>query len=131
MPLPLKWEDIILREISQAKPTNTLYLHLRIHFTSSGKFAFRICGHEVKLIYLMQYIYFFNLEYLFIFIVVPIYPHLSPLSHPPPPPTLNLNPPWFCPCVFYTCSLTTLPLLSPVNRLPLSLWLLSMCSLFQ
>ena len=57
--------------------------------------------------------------------------HHSPLSHLLPPPTLNPSPVWLCPWVLYTCSLAALPFISPITPLPLPLWLLSVCSLFQ
>ena len=53
-----------------------------------------------------------------------------PLSLPSPP-TLTPSLIWFCPWVFYTYDLTTLPPLSPVIILLPPLWLLSVCSLFQ
>ena len=66
------------------------------------------------------------------FVVVFAQVQLSPFSrhhflpsHPQsyPPLALSMDP--------YTCSLTTLPLLSPVIPLCPPLWLLSVCSLFQ
>ena len=44
--------------------------------------------------------------------------HHFPLSHTPPPPTLNLTYLWLCPWVLYTCSLTTFSLLSPLFPSP-------------
>ena len=41
-----------------------------------------------------------------------------PPSHPPPPPTFNPFPLWLCPWALHTCSLTTLPLLSPIVPSP-------------
>ena len=53
------------------------------------------------------------------FIVVWIQLSLIPHHHfPTPPPTLNPTPLWLCPWVLYTCSLTTLSLLSPLISLP-------------
>ena len=51
-------------------------------------------------------------------------PHHSPLPQPNPPAFLASTPPWFCPCVLYSCSCKPLPPLSPLT----SLWLLSDCS---
>ena len=63
---------------------------------------------------------------------------LSPFSHhqfpplyPPSPPTLNGFPPLALSMDLLTCSLTTLPFLSPVNPLLPPHWLLPVCSLFQ
>ena len=66
--------------------------------------------------------------YCCLYTVVSIFP--SPLSPTPPipPPALLPSPLWLCPWVLYTCSLTTLSLLSPVISLPPPL---SVCSLFQ
>ena len=51
--------------------------------------------------------------------------------HFTPTPTLDPTPLWFCPRVLHTCSLKTLPLLSPIIPLPRPLWLLSVCSSFK
>ena len=51
--------------------------------------------------------------------------------HPCPTPTLHPTHLGFCSQVLYTCSLVTLPLLSPTIPLLPSLWLPSLCSLFQ
>ena len=77
------------------------------------------------------YIYIFLLFKNYCSSTAPLSRHHFPPPYPPPPPTLNPNPLWLCPWVLYTCSLMTLPLLSPVITLPLPLWLLSVCSLFQ
>ena len=58
----------------------------------------------------------------------------TPLWSPTPPfPASHLQtyPLWLCPCVLCTCSLMDLPLFPPIILLPLPLWLLSVCSLFQ
>ena len=58
-------------------------------------------------------------------------PHLPPtiLPHPTHPhlknSVLSPSPCWLCSWVLHTCSLMTLPLLSPVVPLPPPLWLLS------
>ena len=61
-------------------------------------------------------------------------PHFLPLLSPDLPTStshIQSSPPHcLCPWVLYTCSLTTLPLLSPITFLPPPLWLLSVCSLF-
>ena len=63
--------------------------------------------------------------------VVTILPPPLPSPHPSPLPTLNPTLLWLCPCVLYACFLTTLPLPRPHYPLPTTLWLLSVCSLFQ
>ena len=75
------------------------------------------------------FVFFLNFFYCCSSTVVSI-----PLLHSPCPthpllPTLIL-PLWLCPCVLYTCSLTTLSLFSPIIPLSPSLWLLTLCSLF-
>ena len=45
--------------------------------------------------------------------------HHFPLPHPLQLPTLNPSRLWLCPWVLYTCSLTTLPLLSLLTPFPL------------
>ena len=80
------------------------------------------------------YIYLFFIDWLFIVVQVYLSPfscHHFPPPHPPPPPTLNSTSLWLCPWVLYTCSLMTLPPLSPIIPFPSPLWLLSICSLFQ
>ena len=73
---------------------------------------------------------FFSFFFFFsLFIVVrvqlsPFFPHHSTTPYPPPPPSLNPTPFWLCPWVLYTCSLMTLPLLSPVTLLPTPLWVI-------
>ena len=65
---------------------------------------------------------FKSLAHFFIFIfyccsstVVSIFAHHSPPPPQPyPPPTLDPTHLWLCPCVLYTCSLTTLPS-NPLN----------------
>ena len=76
--------------------------------------------------------------YLYIYFIIVVQVQLFPFSHhhfpPPYPPlltTLNPHPLWLGPWVLYTCSLMNLLLLSPINPIPLPLWLLSVCSLFQ
>ena len=56
--------------------------------------------------------------------------------HGPPTPPILASPLWtfsfwLCPCILYTGSLMALPRFSPIIPLPSSLWLLSVCSLFQ
>ena len=48
-----------------------------------------------------------------------------------PPPIVNPTHLWLCPWVLCTCSMVSLPLLSPVTPLCPPLWFLSVCSLFQ
>ena len=52
------------------------------------------------------------------------------LIHPYIPPSILL-PPLVCPWLLHTCSLTSLPLLSPIIPLLPPLWVLSGCSVFQ
>ena len=58
-------------------------------------------------------------------------PQCSSPLHWPPPSTLNPAPLWFCPWVLCTCSLTSLPRLSPVIHFLLPLSLLSVCFYFN
>ena len=69
-------------------------------------------------IYTHTYVYIYAYIYIYIHIIV-VQIQLSPFSshhNPPPrpslPPNLKPTPLWLCPCVLYTCSLMTLPLLS-------------------
>ena len=101
-------------------PFTSFHLHI---LTTSIFFFYNM---NISLLYLYLYIYNCCLS-----TVVSIFP--PPLPAPPqpsPPPTLDPIPHWLCPCVLYTCSLMTFHL-SPVILLPASLWLLSVCSLFQ
>ena len=50
--------------------------------------------------------------------IVSIFPPLLYPTPPTPPPTLNPTPLCLCPWVLYTCSLMTLPLLSPISPSP-------------
>ena len=61
----------------------------------------------------------------------PFSPHHFLPSHPPPPPILKTILLWLCPWVLYTCSVMTLPVLSPVSPRSPPLGLLSVRSLFQ
>ena len=79
-------------------------------------------------------IYYVSLFSLFLMLLKYSCLHFPPSTASAPPiPTSHprTHTLWLCPRVRYTCSLMILPLLSPVIRLPLSLWLLSICSLFQ
>ena len=93
----------------------TMTISLGISFLSVKSNLF-LCMHV--------FIYFYCCSSTVVSIFLPSVPH-------PPPPTLYPTPLWLCPWVLYTCSLTTLLLLSPVISLPPPLWLLSVCSLFQ
>ena len=68
----------------------------------------------------MNLVLFFNCPFFpLLFIVVqvqlsPFFPHHFPAPHPSPPPPLYPTPLWICPCVLYTCSLTTLPPFHPI-----------------
>ena len=50
--------------------------------------------------------------------VVSIFFPLLPPLQPPPPPSLDPNPLGLCPCVLYTCFLTTLCPFHPIIPLP-------------
>ena len=85
----------------------------------------------------MNLVLFFNCPFFpLLFIVVqvqlsPFFPHHFPAPHPSPPPPLYPTPLWICPCVLYTCSLTTLPPFPPLSPptsplVMVSLFLISM-----
>ena len=93
-------------------------------------FAINIC---VFLCFYFLFMVFLHLFYCCSSTVVNIFPQPLPLPSSPPTPTSHLQsyPLWLCPWVLYACSLTMLPLLSPVYPPAPSLWLLLVCSLFQ
>ena len=68
--------------------------------------------------------FFLHLPNIYIFYIVvqvqvsPFPLYHSPQPHPSTPPSLNSTCLWLCPCVLYTCSLTTLPLLGGSGSVP-------------
>ena len=77
--------------------------------------------------FLMHLFFFFKL----LSTVVSIFTAPCPPALPIPTSYPWTYPLWLCPCVPYTHSLKAFTLLFPIIALPLPLWLLSVCSLFQ
>ena len=87
----------------------------------SGKINSFIFLIDITKLYSKYFFYFLIFLLLFKYICL----------HFPPPPTIDPTTFWLCPWILYTCSLTTIPLLSPTIPHHLPLWLLLVYSLFQ
>ena len=86
---------------------------------------------EIPVLHILVFVFFFFFFYCCSSTVVSISPHLIPSTPLLPASHSQYYPIWLCPCVLYTCSLTSLHLFSPTSPLFHPLCLLSVCSLFQ
>ena len=117
--------------------TQTLYCHFLSGLKHIIKlpWAFHVCAEYSKL-YTWNIYYIVNTLIFKIILLLFKYSclHLPPTRHPHPNhphlPPLIPRPPWFCPCVLYSSSWKPFRTF-PHYPLPLPLWLLWVCSLFQ
>ena len=119
-----KWSSFIFSMYLSIFPNTTYWRNYCFSIVYSCLLCHRLVDHMSKCLFLdSRFCSISFLIFIFIFIffyccsstVVSIFcPLHSPLPQPSPLPTLYPTPFWLCPCVHYTCFLTTLTPLPPL-----------------